>query len=94
VQVALTTASKGRVFLAKENLWLTTDAGEIAELQYDQKDRSVTLIFNTEANQYSTNMLLNINPESHYEVEGIDKDAMNRYVIPLSTKTVKLKKLK
>jgi len=94
VQVALTTASKGRVFLAKENLWLTTDAGEIAELQYDQKDRSVTLIFNTDANQYSKNMLLKVNPESHYEVEGIDKDAMNRYVIPLSTKTVKLKKLK
>jgi len=39
-------------------------------------------------------MLLNVNPESHYEVEGINKDAMNRYVIPLSTKTVKLKKLK
>jgi len=94
VKVALTTASKGRVFLAKENLWLTTDAGEIAELHYDQKDRSVTLIFNNETKQNSANILLNVNPESHYEVEGINKDPLNRYVIPLSTKTVKLKKLK
>gem|GEM_PF-6866467 len=73
--------------------WLTTDAGEIAELHYDQKDRSVTLVFNNDPAQNIAHILLNVNPESHYEVDGINKDQPNRYAIPLSKKTVKLKKL-
>lgn len=92
VKVALTTASKGRVFLAKEHLWLTTDAGEIAELHYDLKDRSVTLVFNNDPAQNIAHILLHVNPESHYELEGINKDQLNRYAIPLSRRTVKLKK--
>ncbi len=94
VKVALTTASKARVFLAKENLWLTTDAGEIAELHYDQKDGSITLVFNSASQKPITNILLNVNPESNYVVEGFNKDAFNRYTIPVSTKMITLKKLK
>lgn len=93
IKVGITTASKGRIFLAKENLWLTTDAGEIDELDYDQKDRSVTLVLHAHGPQNLSKILLNVNPESNYEVEGFQKDKFNRYEIPTTMKTIKLKKI-
>lgn len=93
IKVGITTASKGRIFLAKENLWLTTDAGEIDQLDYDQKDRSVTLVLHADGPQNLSKILLNVNPESNYEVEGFQKDKFNRYEIPTTMKTIKLKKI-
>ncbi|MGA6119840.1 DUF5695 domain-containing protein [Sphingobacterium anhuiense] len=94
VEVAIKTASKGRVFLAKENLWLTSDAGEIETLTYNLKDKTVFLNFNTSQSAIVPNILLNINPESGYEIEGFNKDKYNRYHIPANTNTVKLVKIK
>lgn len=93
IKVGITTASKGRIFLAKENLWLTTDAGEIDALDYDQKDRSVTLVLHADGPQNLSKILLNVNPESNYEVEGFQKDKFNRYEIPTTMKTITLKKI-
>ncbi|KKX46420.1 DUF5695 domain-containing protein [Sphingobacterium sp. IITKGP-BTPF85] len=94
IEVAIKTASKGRVFLAKENLWLTSDAGEIETFTYNQKDKTVLLNFNTSQSAIVPNILLNINPESGYEIEGFNKDKYNRYEIPANTNTVKLVKTK
>lgn len=94
IEVAIKTASKGRVFLAKENLWLTSDAGEIETFTYNQKDKTVFLNFNTSQSAIVPNILLNINPESGYEIEGFNKDKYNRYEIPANTNTVKLVKTK
>lgn len=93
IEVAIKTASKGRIFLAKENLWLTTDAGEIETLTYNQKDKSVILKFNQSA--LVPNVLLNINPASGYEIEGSQKkDKFNRYELSPSTSTLILRKTK
>lgn len=93
IEVAIKTASKGRIFLAKENLWLTTDAGEIETLKYNQKDRSVTLELNSSV--LVPHVLLTVNPESGYEIEGLEKkDKFNRYEIPSSTSKLILRKIK
>ncbi|WP_343561441.1 DUF5695 domain-containing protein [Sphingobacterium sp.] len=93
IEVDIKTASKGRIFLAKENLWLTTDAGEIETLTYNQKDKSVVLQFNQSA--LVPHILLNINPESGYIVEGLEnKDRFNRYEVPSSTSRLILRKTK
>ncbi|WP_400261963.1 DUF5695 domain-containing protein [Sphingobacterium sp. SG20118] len=94
VTVTVKTASKGRVFLAKENLWMTTDAGEIETLSYNLTDKSIVLKLNTDKATMIPNVLLNINPESGYEIESIKKDNLNRYAIPATTNTVTLKKIK
>jgi len=94
IEVVIKTASKGRIFLAKENLWLTTDAGEIETLKYNQKDKSVVLNFNTNQSAMVPNILLTVNPESGYEIEGIKKDKLNRYEIPSSTSMLILRKTK
>jgi len=94
IEVVIKTASKGRIFLAKENLWLTTDAGEIETLKYNQKDKSVVLHFNTNQSAMVPNILLTVNPESGYEIEGIKKDKLNRYEIPSSTSMLILRKTK
>ncbi|WP_286862770.1 MULTISPECIES: DUF5695 domain-containing protein [Sphingobacterium] len=94
IEVGIKTASKGRIFLAKENLWLTTDAGEIETLTYNQTDKSVVLNFDTSQSAMVPNFLLNVNPESGYEIEGIKKDKLNRYEIPSSTNTLILRKTK
>ncbi|MEI2274284.1 DUF5695 domain-containing protein [Sphingobacterium sp. ML3W] len=94
IEVVIKTASKGRIFLAKENLWLTTDAGEIETLKYNQTDKSVVLNFNTNQSAMVPNILLTVNPESGYEIEGIKKDKLNRYEIPSSTSMLILRKTK
>ncbi len=94
VQVEVTTASRGRIFLAKEKLWLTTDAGEIEHLSYQLKDRSVTLHFDTKDQELNTHVLLNINPESGYEIKDMSRDQYGRYRVPRTTKQVTLTKAK
>lgn len=93
IEVAIKTASKSRIFLAKENLWLTTDAGEIETLTYNKKDKSVILKLNQSA--LVPHVLLNINPASGYEIEGPQKkDKFNRYELSPSTSTLILRKTK
>lgn len=94
VDVAITTASRGRIFLAKEQLWLTTDAGEIERLTYQLNDRNIVLHLHIGNQEHTRQVLLNINPESGYEIKGMHKDDRGRYRIPLSTKTVILTKSK
>lgn len=94
IEVELTTASKGRVFLANENLWITSDAGEFDQLKYDVKNKKVWLAINSNNGQNLNATLLRINPESGYELSGFNKDAQGRYVIPTNTKEIELNKIK
>lgn len=94
VIVDIKTASKARVFLAKENLWITSDAGEIETLTYHQKDKSVVLSLHTDTRSFVKHTLLNINPESGYEIPGVEQDQFGRYKIPISTTSVTLQKVK
>ncbi|WP_437921814.1 DUF5695 domain-containing protein [Sphingobacterium sp. LRF_L2] len=88
IKVNLTTSSRGRVFLAEEKLWITTDAGEIESLQYDPKAKEVELTLSCA--DFTPNVLLNISEESGYHVKDMNKDEQGRYVIPRTIKTVKL----
>lgn len=94
VQVDIKTASRGRIFLAEENLWLTSDAGEITTLTYNVKDRSIILNLHVDDPSIAPNILLRINPESDYELSGAHKDELGRYVISASTAQVTLRKTK
>lgn len=90
IQVEVTTASKARVFLAEENLWLTLDAGQISSLTYHPKTKEVELTFNQEDTKLVPQFLLNIAGENNYIVEGVQKDKQGRYPISNSTRTIKL----
>ncbi|QBQ41927.1 DUF5695 domain-containing protein [Sphingobacterium psychroaquaticum] len=92
IDIAVTTASRGRVFLAAENLWLTADAGEIANLSYHPKNKTVELQLGT-PDKATPSVLLHINPESKYTIDGLAKDPQGRYVIPASTTKVTLRKI-
>lgn len=93
ISVDIKTASRARVFLAKENLWITSDAGEIESLIYNFKDKTVTLRLSTKDKSIIQNTFLNINQESGYEIEGLYKDNLQRYIVPIGTKKVILRKI-
>jgi hypothetical protein len=93
IAVEVTTASQSRVFLAEENLWVTTEVGEINKFTYDEKTKEVTLAFNnTVKNVEINNIILSLNGESGYQVEGFTQNSNGRYLIPKDKKTVTLKK--
>ena len=94
IHVEVTTASQARVFLAEENLWLTTDIGEINKLSYDVKTKEVTLTFNNKVNNIEINhIILSLNEESGYKLSGFEKNAQGKYVFPKGTSTITLKKI-
>lgn len=93
VSVDITSAAQNRVFLAEENLWLTTDAGEIKRIEYNTKTKNVILTFNPSVNNNQINsILLNINKESGYKISGIKTDKNGTYQIPTKTTSVTLTK--
>ena len=93
IAVEVTTASQSRVFLAEENLWVTTEVGEINKFTYDEKTKEVTLAFNNTVNNVEiNNIILSLNGESGYQVEGFTQNSNGRYLIPKDKKTVTLKK--
>ncbi len=92
IKVDVTTASKARVFLAEEKLYLTMDAGEIAALTYDPKTSDIMLDLQTSNPDFTPNFLLNIAESSGYRVTESSKDQQGRYVIPNTTTSIKLVK--
>jgi hypothetical protein len=94
ITVEVTTASQARVFLAEENLWLTTDVGEINKLSYDIKTKEVTLTFNNKVNNIEIeHIILSLNEESGYKLTGFKKNANGKYSLPKGTSTITLKKI-
>ena len=94
IHVEVTTASQARVFLAEENLWLTTDIGEINKLSYDVKTKEVTLTFNNKVNNIEINhIILSLNEESGYKLSDFEKNAQGKYSLPKGTSTITLKKI-
>jgi hypothetical protein len=94
ISVEVTTSSHARVFLAEENLWVTTEVGEINKFIYDEKTKDVTLTFNSTVNNIEIdNIILSLNEESGYKVESYSKNSSGRYLIPKGTSTIKLKKI-
>lgn len=92
IEVEVKTASRGRIFLAEENLYTTLDAGEIAYFSYDTKSRMVELTLSDQQAEIAPYTLINLNEESGYIIEGFEKDQLGRYKIPSSTLKVKLSK--
>jgi hypothetical protein len=94
IHVELTTASQARVFLAEENLWLTTDVGEINKLSYDVKTKEVILTFNNKVNNIEIDhIILSLNEESGYKLSGFEKNSQGKYSLPKGTSTITLKKI-
>lgn len=90
IQVELTTASKARVFLAEEKLWITTDAGQISSLLYNPSTKVVELTLRNQDVDINPYVLLNIEGENHYIAEAIQQDEQGRYPIPNTTRKIKL----
>lgn len=86
IHVDITTASKGRIFLAEEKVWLTADAGTMETLVYDTNSREIEIAI--QPSPLSPNLFLRI--EGPYTITGIKKDELGRYVIPGNVNTVKL----
>src|SRR5690606_14495236 len=90
IRVELTTASKARVFLAEEKLWITTDAGQISSLLYNPSTKAVELTLRNQDVDSSPYVLLNIVGENHYIAVAIQQDVQGRYPIPNTTGKIKL----
>ncbi|NQD71510.1 hypothetical protein HP439_12325, partial [Sphingobacterium shayense] len=91
IKVDLTTASRARVFLAEQRLWITLDAGQLQSLEYDPTTTQIRLSLASANDSYTENTLLNIEND-RYKVLGYKKDGQGRYVIPGNIKTVTLTK--
>lgn len=91
IKVDLTTASRARVFLAEQRLWITLDAGQLQSLEYDPATTQIRLSLASAKDSYTENTLLNIEND-RYKVLGYKKDGQGRYVIPGNIKTVTLTK--
>ncbi|PRD57513.1 hypothetical protein C5749_08945 [Sphingobacterium gobiense] len=90
VQVTLTSASRARLFLAEEKLWLTTDAGEISSLTYYPSTKEIELTISGDSVDIVPHVLLNIEGENAYIVDGVQKDKQGRYPIPNTSRKIKL----
>ncbi|MBD1431239.1 hypothetical protein H8B06_00240 [Sphingobacterium sp. DN00404] len=90
IQVDVTTASKARVFLAEEKLWLTTDAGQILALQYYPHTKEIELTLSSGASDIVPYVLLNIEGENTYSVDGVQKDKQGSYRIDNTSRKIKL----
>ncbi len=68
VNIEITSASKSRVFIAPEKLWITLDAGAIRSLTYNPKDGEVKVTLE-KGNQFT--------PKAYVHVESFGKDDVN-----------------
>lgn len=94
IEVDITTSSQARVFLAEENLWLTTEVGEMQKLSYDSITKEITLSLNNKVNNIEIDyIILSLNEASDYQVIGFEKNKAGQYIIPANTSTIILKKL-
>src|SRR5690606_29592927 len=85
IRVELTTASKARVFLAEEKLWITTDAGQISSLLYNPSTKVVELTLRNQDVDSSPYVRLNIEVENHHIAEANQEDERSRYTIANTT---------
>lgn len=94
ISVEITTASRARIFLAEENLWITTDVGEINKITYDDKSKEVTLSLHSKVNNIDIdNIILSLNEQSGYILKGFKRNSSGKYIIPKGTTTILLKKI-
>lgn len=87
VELEPTTASRSRVFIASEKLWLTLDAGSFKKVIYNSKTGDVTLTLDSK----STHV-----PYAYLRVEGMDvelpyKKVRGAYQIELGKKETEVK---
>ncbi|WP_108247093.1 DUF5695 domain-containing protein [Muricauda brasiliensis] len=87
VELEPTTASRSRVFIAPEKLWLTLDAGSFKKVVYNSKTGDVTLTLDSK----STHV-----PYAYLRVEGMDVDlpykkVRGAYQIELGKKETEVK---
>lgn len=92
IRVDITTASRARVFLAEQQLWVTLDAGQLKSLEYDPETTKVRLTLSASKESYAENTLLKIGQNSGYKVKGYKKNAQGYFVIPSEVKSVLLVK--
>ncbi|AMP99687.1 hypothetical protein AY601_2805 [Pedobacter cryoconitis] len=86
IHVKLTTAAKSAVFVAPAGLWITLDAGQIAEVSYQSGSGEVRLKLEP-SNEYLPNALLKFQENSplkgRYSIENAERNSRGNYVIPL-----------
>lgn len=92
IHVEVTTASRGKIFLAEESLYITLDAGEVKELHYNPKTKVVELTLDDSQSSFAPYTLINVNDDSGYALADIEKDELGRYKVPTAAKTIKLTK--
>ncbi len=92
IKVDLTTASRARVFLAEQKLWITLGAGQLKSLEYDPESTKVQLTLGDVKENYAKNTLIKIEETAGYKVQGYHKNAQGYYVIPSKVKNVWLVK--
>ncbi|MDA3880520.1 MAG: DUF5695 domain-containing protein [Prolixibacteraceae bacterium] len=91
VNMEITSASKSRVFIAPEKLWITLDAGSIRSLNYNPKtgDVQVTL---EKGNDFTPKAYVHVesfgSDNANFDVENITKNERGLYETKLDNKPV------
>ena len=86
VTTRVTTAAQSRVFIAPIGLWITTDAGLIDEVGYNEKTAEIRISL-AEAETYTPTAYLRLEQtmptENPYTLSGYTENNQGQYVIPL-----------
>lgn len=88
VTTKVTTASQARIFIAPIGLWITTDAGRIEEVAYNEKTGEVRITL-AEADAHTSSAYLRLattSDHAKYFLAGYETDQHGRYDVPLPAK--------
>lgn len=89
IKVDITTASKSRVFIAPEGLWLTLDAGTFKAVTYNPvTGRVVVTLDNADAYTPKAYLRMQQLKNERYQVKGKVTIERGAYAIPLNSKPV------
>jgi hypothetical protein len=86
VTTKVTTASQARIFIAPIGLWITTDAGRIEEVAYNEKTGAVRITL-AEADAHTSSAYLRLattSDHAKYFLTGYETDQHGRYNVPLT----------
>jgi len=87
VTTNVTTAAQSRVFVAPIGLWITTDAGRIDEVAYNEKTAEIRISL-AEAEPYTPAAYLRLEQTMSegkaYALNGYTKNDRGQYVVPLT----------
>ncbi|MFB6318158.1 DUF5695 domain-containing protein [Saccharicrinis sp. FJH54] len=92
VTTDFTTASKSRLFIAPENLWITLDAGNVDAVRYNSKTHEVILVLAPE-NDFTPKAFLRLEKDGKpvSSLKKYKKDSRGAWVVPLKKKSVEVK---